>query len=716
MTRASLKVCLVSIPTATDFEDPVQFENEGVRETSADVPLGVLALAAVLEEIGIVPLIVDSNAWYVEYIHSSARQRQSSFSRYAAERLASLDADLFGFSTICNSYPVTLQIAQRLKELRPHAVTLFGGPQASVVDLPTLRHFPFVDFILRGEADRSLPEFAMRLAGGLSPETVPGITYRSAGEARRNPDAPLPADLDSLPLPAFHLYPGVCPTRGLPLELGRGCPFGCTFCSTNDFFRRSFRLKSPAKLIEQMDILAARYAPEYFDLVHDMFTVDRRRVVAFCEAMIESGRGYRWGCSARTDCVDPELIELLARAGCSSIFFGIESGSPRIQKIIDKRLDLDEARTNTVLTTRHGMRTTVSTIMGFPEETIDDVRATVGFLAEALREPEMVTQLHLLAPLAGTPLEVQYRDRLVLEDIYTDMSHSGWVQGDRERQLISAFPDVFQNFYAIPTPHLDRRYLQELREFILRTTCRFRWMLVAWQDRCGDLLTLFDEWRAWSRDLVAHRRGCEMRRYYATWDFDRDFVRFLRSRPEQARGEFEAVLLEFEEALLRVLREETGEAPPATLKVLESDMRLGLNPHVYVLRLDSDATRVVELLRERQPADESIHRPAITATRRVSEDEIEVISISPLTAEFLELCDGNSTVDDVLHQFAAKCTPVGSLTAWDVATRALQMTYQRNLIRTFAGESDADCASVHFGGADHRLSWSASSAERWQTT
>ena len=173
---APLKVCLVSIPTATDFEDPVQFESEGVRETAADIPLGVLALAAVLEEIGIVPQIVDSNAWYIEYLHSGARLNRSSFSQYAAGRLASLDADLFGFSTICNSYPITIQTAGHLKELRPSAVTLFGGPQASVVDLSTLRHFPFVDFILRGEADRSLPELATRLAGGLAPETVPGIT------------------------------------------------------------------------------------------------------------------------------------------------------------------------------------------------------------------------------------------------------------------------------------------------------------------------------------------------------------------------------------------------------------------------------------------------------------------------------------------------------------------------------------------------------------
>ncbi|MGO4879818.1 MAG: B12-binding domain-containing radical SAM protein [Bryobacteraceae bacterium] len=690
---APLKVCLVSIPTATDFEDPIQFESEGVRETAAEIPLGVLALAAVLEQAGTVPQIVDSNAWYVEYVHA-ARTTRSTYSEFAADRLASLDADLYGFSTICNSYPVTIQTAQHLKRLRPSAVTLFGGPQASVVDLPTLRHFPFVDFILRGEADATFPEFVARLSAGQSLESVPAIAYRSAGEPRRNANAPLPVELDALPLPAFHLYPGQIPARSIPLELGRGCPFGCTFCSTNDFFRRRFRLKSTAILLREMDLLTERYAAEYFDLMHDMFTVDRRRVVAFCEAMLASGRGYRWGCSARTDCVDPELIELMARAGCVSIFFGVESGSPRIQKIIDKRLDLAEARAHVTLTTRHGMRTTVSTIVGFPEETIDDVKATVGFLAESLREPELVTQFHLLAPLAGTPLEVQYRDQLVLEDLYTDMSHSGWVQADRERQLIAAYPDVFQNFYAIPTPHLDRRYLQELREFILRTTCRFRWMLAAWHDRCGDLISLFDEWRAFSRGLVPHQRGCDMRRYYGLWTFDRDFVRFLRSRPAEARGEFEEVLLQFEEALLCVLREEAPENLPTAGNVLESDMRVALNPHVYVLHLDGDVTRVVELLRAHQPPDESIRRPVIVATRRASEDEIQALRISPLSAEFLALCDGAATVDEILERFAPQCPAIGSLSPWDVATEALRLAYRNKLIRAFPANDSAACAAA----------------------
>src|SRR5205807_8106430 len=101
----------------------------------------------------------DSNDWYCEYLRCGDRRRNLTFSDYAADRLAFLDADLYGFSTICNSYPVTVQIAEQLKRLRPGSVVLFGGPQASVVDVTSLRHFPFVDFILRGEADCSLPAF-----------------------------------------------------------------------------------------------------------------------------------------------------------------------------------------------------------------------------------------------------------------------------------------------------------------------------------------------------------------------------------------------------------------------------------------------------------------------------------------------------------------------------------------------------------------------------
>src|SRR6185295_13886713 len=110
-------------------------------------------------------------------------------------------------------------------------------------------------------------------------------------------------------------------------------------------------------------------------------TIDRKKVVAFCDAVVESGEKFTWGCSARTDCIDDELLELMARAGCTGIFFGIETGSQRLQHVI---------------------KTTVALIAGFPEETREDLRDTIHFFIDSLRFDHAEPQCSLLAPLAAT--------------------------------------------------------------------------------------------------------------------------------------------------------------------------------------------------------------------------------------------------------------------------------------------------------------------------
>ena len=230
-----------------------------------------------------------------------------------------------------------------------------------------------------------------------------------------------------------------------------------------------------------MRAVAATYAINDFELVHDMFTVDRKRVVAFCEAMIASGEGFTWSVSARTDCIDEELLELMARAGCKGVFYGVEVGSEKMQKIIDKQLDIQRAHEIIDATERMGIHSTVSLISGFPEETWDDVRQTFAVYMHAARCPRAHPQLNLLAPLAETPLYSKHQKDIVLEELCSDMSHQARVQNDTDLELIRAYPEIFPNFYVIPTPYLERAALLELREFILMAATRFRWLLVAMQ-------------------------------------------------------------------------------------------------------------------------------------------------------------------------------------------------------------------------------------------
>src|SRR5262249_22136673 len=148
----------------------------------------------------------------------------------------------------------------------PDVPIILGGPQASVVDETTMESFPFIDFVLRGEADETLPQLIDALSTSVRTlTTVRGLTYRNAnGRIVRSDSAPVIENLDALPLPAFHLDPEIKERGVLHLELGRGCPFACTFCATNDFFRRNFRLKSPARMLQQMRCLKQRYGISNF--------------------------------------------------------------------------------------------------------------------------------------------------------------------------------------------------------------------------------------------------------------------------------------------------------------------------------------------------------------------------------------------------------------------------------------------------------------------
>jgi radical SAM superfamily enzyme YgiQ (UPF0313 family) len=524
-----MKVCLVGAPTAHEIDDHAMDEADARRAIAEHAPLGVLSLAAVLEERGFAPEVVDLNRLYYDFRRAN-NQNQDDFSGFTASYFRELQFDFVGFSSVCSSYPVTLRIACEVKRRQPHSIVAFGGPQASAVDVATLEAYAPIDLVVRGEAEQTLPQLLEAFAEGRQPDDVPGITFRRDGKIVRTPDAAGIIDLDALPFAAFHLLPDMETCRFMPLELGRGCPFSCTFCSTNDFFRRRFRLKSPARMLEEMRWVKATYGIDTFELVHDMFTVDRKRVAAFCEALLASSDQFYWGCSARTDCIDEELIELMESAGCRGIFFGIETGSARMQKIIDKGLDLADSAARVRACDKAKIKTAVSLIVGFPEETKEDLRSTIGFFMDSLCSDHADPQLVILAPLAGTPIHRQHKQELFLDDADSNMAYRGWDQGREEKKMIGEHPDIFPNFYSVPTQFLDHEFLKELRDFLLNGIKTARPLLRQLRTAGADMLIVFEDWRAWRRDNKADLAGDELAAYYAGHSFPYDLLEFVEKQ------------------------------------------------------------------------------------------------------------------------------------------------------------------------------------------
>jgi radical SAM superfamily enzyme YgiQ (UPF0313 family) len=655
-----MRICLINNATGAEYSDPTEFRMPLLRDEVCQPQLGVLSLAAVLERHGLAPSIIDLNRLFFALADAGNPGDLDDFVAIAAGKITAAEADVYGFSTICSAYPITVRIAREVKRLRSDSVIVLGGPQASVVSRQTLEAFPWVDFILRGEAERSLPEFLAELAGSKRFDQVQGLTYRSPFGVQMAPDAPVIQDLDELPFPAYHLTDELRGKDGAAaLEIGRGCPFACTFCSTNDFFRRKFRLRSPERVIGDMRFIDAEYGIRTFALTHDMFTVDHRRVRAFCQAMLDSGTGYTWSCSARTDSVDEELLELMAAAGCTAMFFGVETGSQRMQKIIDKHLDVARAHRVIDSAERAGIGSTISLIMGFPEETISDLRDTVSMFMHSARTPGSNPQLNLLSPLANTPIHRLYKDQITLEPLCSDTSHQGCRQHPEDIGLIRSYPDIFPNFYLVPTPEMDRTLLLELREFARMAEARFRWLLGAADQATDGMLDIFFEWKKAREVLHPGLSGQSLRRYYRDMQFVEDFVSFLRTLPASSDPAVSR-LMEFEESVARA-----SSAQEAPCGVAELDADEELEPSDIPCRRDLgkivevsfDLQLAIDAVKQRQaPGDDGrLHFYFVKQAPGINNNIYEV---SPGIARAAGLCDGERTVEQIAKQLSEELPDV----------------------------------------------------------
>jgi radical SAM superfamily enzyme YgiQ (UPF0313 family) len=686
-----MQLCLINAGTGTEFSDTTEFKLDSLRRRSSEPQLGILSLAAVLEAQECIPSLVDLNRSFYEFADLVGSSGIDGFSDIAAAQIASIDSDVFGFGSICSTYPLTVRIAKAVKVLRPDSTIVFGGPQASVVSDQTLATFPFVDYVLRGEAEQTLPIFLEELSGSRKFDRVPGLTHRSLFGIQHNPDGPLVLDMDVLPTPAYHLTGELHGASRASLELGRGCPFACTFCSTNDFFRRKFRLRSPQRVLQDMRAIEAEYGIRDFNLVHDMFTVDAKRVKEFCNALLDSGEGYTWACSARTDCVDEELIELMAAAGCKSVFFGVEAGSERIQRIINKHLDTQRAHNTIDIAQRVGMRSTISLITGFPQENRDDLRATLEMFMHSARTPLSSPQLNLLAPLANTPLHREFKDVMTLDLLCSDMSHQGRQQHNEDMELIRAHRDIFPNFYLLPTPELDRGMLLELREFTLMAESRFRWLFGAADQASAGILELSSDWMEMREKLYPSFAGSDLRHYYRTQQFASDFISFLRQHAV-GRSPLLQVFLDFEEGI-------KGAEPPDASGLASATQLYEREPldwsdiplrtqNSRVVRLSADLEEMIEAVRDRREPNWD-RSPQCYVVAQVADIDNPISHVSTRIATVVEACNGRRTMSQVVKHLDADQLEVTESEPDYVVVRLIEKARAEGLVAIFRTSSDA---------------------------
>jgi radical SAM superfamily enzyme YgiQ (UPF0313 family) len=357
-------------------------------------PLSLAYLAAALESSGVEVQILDFLV--TRYRPEKVRQK-----------LEEYQPQLVGVTCVTLNYHLAAEMLEVCKTVDPDIVTVIGGPHASFTPGETLREAPWIDVVVIGEGDRTLVELVEAVAGGGSLHDIAGIAFREEGALVKTAPRPLIDNIDSLPVPARHLIPlSRYRALGSPCTVitGRGCPYGCIFCSGRRMLGRKVRFRDPGLVVDEIEMIKRDYGFQQVNIVDDTFTVNHPHAYQVCEEMLRRNLNINWSAFARVDNMTDELATLMKRAGCNTVLFGVESADEDILKTIRKGLTPDDVRNGVRIATGAGIQVYCSFIIGLPGESADTIQKSIAFTDEINRKYGAEYGYHMLSPLPGTEL------------------------------------------------------------------------------------------------------------------------------------------------------------------------------------------------------------------------------------------------------------------------------------------------------------------------
>lgn len=374
----------------------------GRIDYEAHPPLGLLCLTSVLERQGYAVDLVDYQ------ILPRSRPGADPFDLDTALDHIGDTARVVGFSCMANLLPFTLLVAERFKQRHPGKTILLGGVGPFGVEALILERFPWIDVVVRGEAEVSLPLLLEALPDHERLMQTPGVFLRLPdGSVRQTADVARIADLDRFPLPAYHrlempLY------DAFGIMSSRGCPYDCSFCSVAPIWNRKTTYRSHDRIIEEIRLLHETYGVRTVLFQDEFFYSSENKILDFCERLQAAGLPVRWKCYGRVNLVTERAMRRMAEAGCIQLRFGIESGSDRVLKRVVKGFSFGEALQAVTLSL--GIFESVETffIWGFPFEEMDDFYQTAIQMAR-FRQMGVTVLPSLFSMLPQTEIYQNFR-------------------------------------------------------------------------------------------------------------------------------------------------------------------------------------------------------------------------------------------------------------------------------------------------------------------
>ncbi len=356
------------------------------------------------------------------------------------ERIRAFRPDVVGLSAIFTSVAlVSHEICRRTKALDPRIVTMMGGTHPSGQQRETLAD-PAIDYVVWGEGEHALPALVDALARGERRPTIPGVCFRGEdGTPVLHPPGFI-EDIDTIPFPAFDLLPmeryfnTAAEGRIVKMITSRGCTYNCSFCSVPFMSQRTFRVRTPANVLAEIDRWVADYRIDGIMFEDDNLTLNVKRAHQLFDAIAERDYGLKlYARNFRADLFDLHMLRQMKRAGFDVIWITPESGNQRIlDEVVDKKFDLRDVDDSVGLMKQAGLRVGAAFVIGLPEETRDDINDTVAYARKLKGLGVDHFWFSIATPIAGTRLYDTALERGLIQGV--DLSHFSYYEGQLDTE------------------------------------------------------------------------------------------------------------------------------------------------------------------------------------------------------------------------------------------------------------------------------------------
>lgn len=425
-----------------------------MQESKGTIPVSLLYLAAVLREAGQTPTVLDLSIAPVEPDKTpdeiSLALIDGNIHKYTPA--------LIGFNCFVSQHlPFIMKAAHHIHTMAPDIHITVGGAHPTLFAEDILNNCPDIDSIILGEGEEQIVALASAIEKRKMSEIekIQAISYRINGKAVSNPRRSYITNLDILPEAAWDLikledyysdHTGWHNPKNfniqlsIPILTSRSCPFKCNFCACYRTMGRTFRMRSPIKVVDEIEHLNKEYGMNYFGFIDDNVNLNKNHVLEICNQIVQRKLDIQFEptCGLYLGRVDEDIAYALAKAGCVFARLPIEHGNDYMRNtIIGKNLSREQIFLAKKLLKNNGMRVSTMCIMGFPEDTPQTLQDTYDLLIELKADLNYVFNL---IPFPGTKVFEQAKEEgLLLSNFSEDQIWKGDIDLDPVQKVQSYY-------------------------------------------------------------------------------------------------------------------------------------------------------------------------------------------------------------------------------------------------------------------------------------